>query len=185
MKAKTEKQTDPKFTKLLGDHIANAKGFLDYGVERGLTSPQDLRLTIAKRVETVRALKDSGMSQRKIASAVGVSKTQIIRDLGGPKGTKNGTKGTKNDRSKSTLYIPNPDAAHVPFRKGWKPNDLYPGTDMTYQVKWRGSIINRARASIVMKDEDWSMYQPDPELIEIAKQALDAWKAVITKLERR
>jgi hypothetical protein len=40
-----------------------------------------------------RALKDSGMSQRKIAKATGVSAMQVNRDLGGPKGTKSGPKG--------------------------------------------------------------------------------------------
>jgi hypothetical protein len=86
---------DPRFTKLLGDHLLNAKGFYEYGIERGLTSPEDLRLTIAKRAETAKALVAGGMSQREAAKLLGVSHQTVMRDVGGPEGTKNGPKGTK------------------------------------------------------------------------------------------
>lgn len=74
--------TDPEYTKLVTENIAVAKGFLDYGVEHGLTSPEDVRLTIAKRQQTAKALVEAGMSQRKTAKALGVSQKQIRRDIG-------------------------------------------------------------------------------------------------------
>lgn len=74
--------TDEDFTKLLGEHLINAKGFYDWGIQRGLTKPEDVRLTIEKRKETARALVDSGMSQRDAAKALGVSSKTIQRDLG-------------------------------------------------------------------------------------------------------
>jgi len=95
MKNKTK--TDPEFTKLLGEHMLNAKGFFEYGVKHGLTSPEDLRLTVTKRVEVVQRLKDSGMSQRKIAKAVGVSQSQVHIDLKGDQ------KLIKNDQKLITL----------------------------------------------------------------------------------
>jgi hypothetical protein len=73
---------DPEFTKLLGNHLLNAKGFLDWGIDRGFTTPEDLRLTIEKRKETARELVNGGMSRRQAAKALGVDKRTIGRDLG-------------------------------------------------------------------------------------------------------
>jgi phage N-6-adenine-methyltransferase len=69
--------TDARFTKLLGAHLLNAKEFYDYGVERGLTTPEDLRLTITKRQEIFRELVNGGMSQRQAAKALGVPESTI------------------------------------------------------------------------------------------------------------
>jgi hypothetical protein len=77
---------------LVAAHILNAKGFLDYGVKRGLTSHEDVRLTITKRVEVAKALRGQGMSERKIAKVIGVSRSAIHRDLGGSKRANNGSK---------------------------------------------------------------------------------------------
>lgn len=83
---------DPQFTKLLGNHIANAKGFFDWGIEKGLTTAEDLRLTIAKRQETARALVNGGMSRRQTAKVLGVSHQTVINDVGVKKVAKNGKK---------------------------------------------------------------------------------------------
>jgi DNA invertase Pin-like site-specific DNA recombinase len=72
---------DDDFTRLLGDHLLNAKGFYDYGIKRGLTKPEDLRLTIEKRRKTARELVNGGMSQRDVAKTLGVSKGTIQNDL--------------------------------------------------------------------------------------------------------
>jgi hypothetical protein len=84
------KQSDPEFTKLLGNHMLNAKAFFDWGVGRGLTSPEALRLTVATRKEMAKQLVDGGMSKRKAAQALGVHHATIVRDTGGAKRTKNG-----------------------------------------------------------------------------------------------
>ncbi len=88
----------------------------------------------------------------------------------------------KPKKRKAEVYKPDPNAAHIAFREGWKPSDEFPGTDLTYQTKWRQAIINRANASISMNDEDWSMYKADSELVNVATQALESWKTVVTKL---
>jgi site-specific DNA-methyltransferase (adenine-specific) len=76
---------DPEFTKLLGNHLMNAKGFYDWGIDRGLTSPEDMRITIAKRKETAKQLVDSGMSRRQAAKALGVAESTVRNDLGAQK----------------------------------------------------------------------------------------------------
>jgi N6-adenosine-specific RNA methylase IME4/DNA-binding CsgD family transcriptional regulator len=73
--------TDKNFNKLLGDHLLNAKGFYDYGIEQKLITAESLRLTIAERQEQVKALVNGGMSQRKAAKALGISQRQVQRDL--------------------------------------------------------------------------------------------------------
>jgi hypothetical protein len=63
---------DKEFTRLLGDHLLNVKGFFDYGIKRGLTTPEAFCLTIAKRQEAARALVNGSMSQRAAAKLLGV-----------------------------------------------------------------------------------------------------------------
>jgi 16S rRNA G966 N2-methylase RsmD len=75
---------DNEFTRLLGNHLLNAKGFYDYGIKKGLTSAESLRLTIAKRKETARALVKNGMSIRDAAKALGVSKSTVQTDVQKP-----------------------------------------------------------------------------------------------------
>lgn len=74
---------DDEFTRLIGNHLMNAKGFFDWGVKRGLTSPEDVRLTVAKRKETAKALVDSGMSRRQVAKALGVDESTVRADVRG------------------------------------------------------------------------------------------------------
>jgi hypothetical protein len=62
------KRTDPQFTKLLANHLVNARGFYDWGIDRGLTSANDLRLTVEKRRQEARRLVNGGMSRRQAAS---------------------------------------------------------------------------------------------------------------------
>jgi len=77
-------KTDKKFTKLVVNHLQNAKGFFDYGIEHGLTTAADVRLTIAKRQETAKALIEGGMSQRQAAKVLGVSQSTIRDDVRDP-----------------------------------------------------------------------------------------------------
>jgi N6-adenosine-specific RNA methylase IME4 len=86
------KKSDPEFTRLLGNQLMNAKGFYDWGIKRGLTSPEDVRLAIGKRRELAKALIDAGLSRREAGEALGVSRQQIQRDVS-PKVTKTVTKG--------------------------------------------------------------------------------------------
>jgi hypothetical protein len=150
---------DLEFTKLLANHMMNAKGWLDYGVERGLTSPQDLRLTVAKRVETVKALKDTGMSQRKIAKTVGVSPKQVRRDLGGAKGPKNGAKGPTAKPKKSANLVPE-------------------GPDDGDEVVWRRGLLYRANEAVAgaAYEQSWAKtFKIDSEIMDAVMKAAKAW----------
>jgi len=77
---------DPKssriteFTRLLGNQLLNTKGFYDFGIKEGLTTAEDLRLTISKRRETAQAMIESGMSQRQVAKVLGVNEKTIRND---------------------------------------------------------------------------------------------------------
>jgi hypothetical protein len=75
------KKRDPEFTKLLGNHLLNAKAFMDWGIDRGLTTPEDLRLSITKRRELASEMVSGGMSRRQAAKALGVNHKTIQRDL--------------------------------------------------------------------------------------------------------
>lgn len=88
---------DQEFTKLLGNHLLNAKGFYDYGIKKGLTTADGLRLTISKRQETARALVNGGVSKRKVAKMLGVSHVTVMNDVGGKKITENGNKVTTRE----------------------------------------------------------------------------------------
>jgi hypothetical protein len=70
--------------------LLNAKGFYDYGIKKGLTSAESVRLAAVERRPLVKGMIESGMSQRKVAKAFGVSHTQIQKDLAGNQVAKNG-----------------------------------------------------------------------------------------------
>lgn len=83
--------TDPRFTKLLGEHMLNAKGFYEYGLEHQLIDEEQLKLTIDARKKIATKLVESGVSRRRAAKALGVSHATVNRDIG-TNGSKNGTK---------------------------------------------------------------------------------------------
>lgn len=57
-------------------------GRCDVGsIERGLTTPEDFRLTIAKRQEAAKALVNGGISRRQAAKALGVDESTIREDV--------------------------------------------------------------------------------------------------------
>src|SRR5262249_18256354 len=74
-------KTDPEFTKLLSNHIINAKGFYDWGIDRGLTRPEDVRLSITKRKEEAQKLVNGGMSRRQAAKVLGANEGTVRNDL--------------------------------------------------------------------------------------------------------
>ena len=76
------KKEDAHYTKLLADHLVNAKGFYDYGIAKGLCKPESVKLTVSARQAIVKQMDKSGVSQRKIAKAVGVDQSTVRADLG-------------------------------------------------------------------------------------------------------
>lgn len=55
--------------------------FFRYGVEKGLTNPNEVRLTVLGRIELEKKLAADGYSQREIAKMTGVSQSTVRDDL--------------------------------------------------------------------------------------------------------
>jgi N6-adenosine-specific RNA methylase IME4 len=72
---------DDKLTKLTGSVIAAVSAQVRHLVEVGLVEADKLRLTIEARREKAKELIEGGLSQRKVAEALGVTHTTIQRDL--------------------------------------------------------------------------------------------------------
>jgi hypothetical protein len=85
-------KTDHEFNRLLANQFLTTKGFYDYGVARGLTDPDEFRMSIEKRKKVARQMVDSGMSRRGAAKALGVSRQTVLNDLGDNKVVRNGKK---------------------------------------------------------------------------------------------
>jgi IS30 family transposase len=73
------------------DLLNATRAIIERDIGLGHVTADRLRYTIQARKEEVKRLSDNGMSQRKIADAVGTSHTQVQRDLA-PDVPKNGTK---------------------------------------------------------------------------------------------
>ena len=87
------------FTKIAGKLLTNVRDLVDWGIEGGHTTAEQLRLTVAARREMAAKLIEAGVSQRDAAKALGVTKATITRDMSGPERPKNGPeRPTKADR---------------------------------------------------------------------------------------
>lgn len=73
--------TDKTYTRLVADHIFNAKEFYDWGIKKKLFKPDAIRLTVAARQEQAKKLIAGGMSQRQAAKVLGVGEATVRRDL--------------------------------------------------------------------------------------------------------
>jgi len=82
------------FTKIAGKLLTNVRDLVDWGIEGGHTTAEQLRLTVAARRETAAKMIEAGMSQRQAAKALGVDKRTIGRDLGGAERPKSGAERT-------------------------------------------------------------------------------------------
>jgi hypothetical protein len=91
---------DDAFTKIAGKLLTGVRDLVDWGIEEGHTTQEKLRLTVQARRETAARLIEGGMSQRQAAKALGVSHTQVQKDLA-TKLPNRGNKGVTNIRSRS------------------------------------------------------------------------------------
>jgi N6-adenosine-specific RNA methylase IME4 len=93
--------SDAKFTKVAAKVLEATRDLCDWGVAKGLTTHEKLRLSISDRQAMVGRLIDAGMSQRDAAKALGVDKRTVGRDLGrnapksGAHAPKRGTKAAR------------------------------------------------------------------------------------------
>jgi predicted transcriptional regulator len=91
--------SDEQFTKITGSLLTSMRGLLDWGIEGGHTTQDEMRMTVATRKKVVAALCKQGMSQRQIAKELGVSQETARRDLLGHHSspvTQNASKATRN-----------------------------------------------------------------------------------------
>ena len=95
-------KTDEQLTKIIANFLGTTNQLYDWGHERGLVSPDELRLTITGRKEMTKLLAANGMSQRQIAQQTGVSQMQVSRDLK-QKVSKNETKRFKEPEPELTV----------------------------------------------------------------------------------
>jgi len=82
-----------EFTKGLGQVLSGAKALYDFGVEKGFTTPKEMRLTVMARQAEAKKLIASGVSRRQAAKVLGVSRQTVQNDVKGVKKVaKNGKK---------------------------------------------------------------------------------------------
>lgn len=74
-------EADVKFTKIAVGLLTNARDLVDWGVEGGHTTADQLRLTVSARKEAVARLREQGLSVREIAAITGAPKSTIHDDL--------------------------------------------------------------------------------------------------------
>jgi N6-adenosine-specific RNA methylase IME4 len=97
---------DNKLTRHYSDVVVAIHDLGQHCVDQGLIDPAKMRMTIAERQKTVKALANSGLSQRQIAKAAGISQSQVQRDLtqkGSQSGPKRVTKAEKRAEREAEL----------------------------------------------------------------------------------
>lgn len=72
---------DDAFTKIAGKLLTNVRDLVDWGIEGGHTTAEQLRLTVAARREMATKLIEAGVSQRQAAKVLGVGEATVRRDL--------------------------------------------------------------------------------------------------------
>lgn len=73
--------SDERFTKIAVGLLTNVRDLVDWGIEEGHTTQDELRLTVQARRELNAKLVEAGLSQREAAKVTGVSQMQVRRDL--------------------------------------------------------------------------------------------------------
>jgi len=180
--------TDKEFVKLLGTHILNAKGFYDYGIKRGLATPEDMKLTIAARQKTAQTLVNGGMSQRQAAKALGVTQTTISRDVKHNVSkieTKSVTgKDGKNPATKPKKAKATSMSADDPIQEPYDPDCI------TDQQRWEWSLGHFAGDAVAMRAfwtrqfGDWEKFKVPSPLVKLVEQAAKAWAEFASELTR-
>jgi len=88
--------SDEKFTKIAGKLLYDIRDLVDWGIEGGHTTAEQLRLTVAARRETAAKLIEGGMSQRQAAKVLGVDEGTVRNDL-----RKNSAENAEKPRTKA------------------------------------------------------------------------------------
>jgi len=169
--------TDKEFVKLLGTHILNAKGFYDYGIKRGLATPEDMKLTIAARQKTAQTLVNGGMSQRQAAKALGVDPKTIRNDVG-KKSPGSGEKVPTTKPKKKSKVVSADDPIQEP----------YDADCITDQQRWEWSLGHFAGDAVAMRTfwtrqfGNWENFEAPSALVKLVVQAAKAWRELASEL---
>jgi N6-adenosine-specific RNA methylase IME4 len=93
--------SDDRFTKITAGLLTKVRDLVDWGIEEGHTTADQLRLTIEARRELVAKLVEGGLSQRQAAKALGVDEGTVRGDLrknSAPNAEKSRTSQTKAEK---------------------------------------------------------------------------------------
>ena len=151
---------DEGFTKIAGKLLVGVKDLVDWGVAGGHTSYDQFRLTVEARKQKAAKLIENGMSQRTAAKVLGISHTQIYRDVA-PKVPKTGTKGATEPKS----------------RKRQKKREEKIG-----QENLRNALLMNSAAAI-----ECAVYEGvvDTEIIKACRRTAEVWTALADNLEEK
>jgi N6-adenosine-specific RNA methylase IME4 len=103
------KKHDENFTKIAGKLLTDVRDLVDWGIEGGHTTADQLRLTVAARREAASKLIEGGLSQRQAAKVLGVHHSTIQDDLAekppkdGEKSAAHQTKAEKRSQREADL----------------------------------------------------------------------------------
>jgi hypothetical protein len=176
--------TDKEFVGIAGDLINVTKALYEYGIGRGLMTPEDMRLTIAKRQERAKELVDAGMSIRDAGEVLGISHTQVRADIKKLEGNlpENGKKSSSNSRGRPRLNTENDG----------DPIEEECGDCNSNEERWHRSLGNLAGDAISLEaywtrqfGEDWQRFAVPDDLVTLAQNAAQAWANVAKQLKGR
>jgi N6-adenosine-specific RNA methylase IME4/predicted XRE-type DNA-binding protein len=182
------KQDDEHFTNIAGKLLTNVRDLVDWGIEGGHTTAEQLRLTVTARRETAAKLIEGGMSQRQAAKALGVSQSTVRDDV-----SRNSSEPSKNHSTKAErraereLELADKQAALPTQRYGvivadpeWRfePYSRETGMDRAadnhYPTSVTDTIAERDVASIAADDCVLFLWATVP-MLEDAMNVLKAW----------
>ncbi|SRR6266851_421332 len=93
----SKKTESDRFTKVASDLLLNVRTLVNWGLDTGNTTPEQMRLTVTARQEAAVKLIEGGMSQRQAAKVLGVDQKTISNDV-----RNNSSKGEEKVRTGNT-----------------------------------------------------------------------------------
>jgi len=180
--------SDQKFTKIAGGLLVNIRDLVDWGIEGGHTSADQLRLTVAARRDQAAKLIEAGVSQRQAAKILGVKRTTLQRDVAhnGPgSDPKRATKAERraareNELAAKQTALPNKRYGVILADPEWRfePYSRESGMDRSadnhYPTSITNAIASRDVASIAADDCVLFLWATVP-MLDDAMAVLKAW----------
>lgn len=147
--------SDDKFTRIAAGLLTNVRDLVDWGIDGGHTTPDQLRLTVVARKEQARRLHDAGLSVREIAAALNEPKSTIHDDLKVPEAGQNRPEtGQRQSPPKPPIpsgkfetIVVDPPWPMTKIERDVRPNQAgfsYPTMDERELREFAGSVANMA-----------------------------------------